>query len=212
MINTIKENGALQNITRRAVKTYKRMKKTLIVLMSIIFIQNQAICAPLGFVDFALKNQQVSRSMSLAGTPIIYTVKNSSAGHDASLFNVAGSVSLKEQPKQSDKPESGSYVDKESYQSGGSGESGAFGIGISGSASINNVHGEANAYVKDTNMESEEDLKLKSSENSKVTAGTGSAALALSSEGTGSAIAGAAGVNLTDIMQNEQMHIYSKRL
>ena len=49
------------------------MKKTLIVLMSIIFIQNQAVCTPLGFADFTLKNQCVCTSVLLASTPIIYT-------------------------------------------------------------------------------------------------------------------------------------------
>ena len=154
-----------------------------------------------GSIDISAVNSGIIHSYSVAGS---VSVKESNGpGIVQGLKNKAADwlESLKKSNKTGKKDEPANPDNKGSYQSAGNDEdTGAFGLGISGSASVNDVEGYAQAYMENVTVKNSGDININAEESSKITSASGGVALNLQSgEGSsGVTIAGTASINLID--------------
>lgn len=116
-------------------------------------------------------------------------------------YAIAAAVATKKAPKeepdrdQTSDPNASNMADKDKGTSNGTGDSGGFGLGISGSAGISNITGEASAYVKNTEYTGEEDLDIKAREESDIINGAGGVSIVANGGSTGVGVAGAGSIS-----------------
>ncbi|MCL1972330.1 MAG: filamentous hemagglutinin N-terminal domain-containing protein [Endomicrobia bacterium] len=153
-----------------------------------------------GNINISAVNGGIIHSYSIAGSAS--TKESNGPGIVQDLKDKAADwlESLKKSNKAGKKENPGDTNNEGNYQSAGNEETGAFGLGISGSASINDVEGYAQAYMENVTVKDSGDINISAQENSKITSASGAVALNLQSgEGSsGAAIAGAVSINLID--------------
>ncbi|MCL2144670.1 MAG: leukotoxin LktA family filamentous adhesin [Endomicrobia bacterium] len=136
-------------------------------------------------IDSVINNQQNAKLFALNdGLIHSYAIAAAYAGPKAS----------KDAGNQAENPDASNMANSSSGTSGGSGDSGSFGIGISGSAGIANITGQANAFIKNTKYEGTEKLEIFAKEESDIINATGGVSIA-AGDGTGVAIAGAGSIS-----------------
>ncbi|MCL2144547.1 MAG: leukotoxin LktA family filamentous adhesin [Endomicrobia bacterium] len=155
-----------------------------------------------GSIDISAVNDGIIHSYSIAGTAS--TKPSNNPGIIQGLKNKAADwlEGFKKSNKNGKKTDPGNTNNEGSYQSAGNDENmGAFGLGISGSASINDIDGYAQAYIENVTIKDSGDINISAQENSKITSASGAVALNLQSgEGSsGLTLAGTASINLTDV-------------